>query len=152
MKLALICFIAIVVCLLHHVSGEQCSYYYTCPPKSEFVNTDGLIHYWPFNSVIKTDHVGGVHISNQSSVEQTNDRFGRPYSALDLNTGYCSLPSGKYFPTGEFTISFWIKPRTPATYRPIIEIGNGVSHNIWLGLMNSGIFLCILHSFISLNI
>ena len=76
--------------------------------QSGHIKTPGLVNYWSFNSHIK-DVIGGAHLFNGTNAGLTEDRFGRPLSALNLNGGSYQLPSVNYFPTGRFTITVWIK-------------------------------------------
>lgn len=50
----------------------------------------------------------------------TNDRFGNPNSALDLESGYYQVPSGTYF-NGLFSIIAWVYLRTFQIYSRLID-------------------------------
>ncbi len=62
----------------------------------------------------------------------TEDRFGKPNSALFLNDGFVKIPAGVYF-RGDFTITAWVKLRERRHFARILEFGNGpYSDNIEL--------------------
>ena len=70
----------------------------------------------------------------------TTDRFGNPDSALLLNKGYASVPSGIYFDpaTGGFTFMAWVKFFTVTDWNRIFDFGNGPSaDNILLSIYQS---------------
>jgi hypothetical protein len=82
-----------------------------------------LIHYWSFNSHIQ-DIVGGAHLFNGSNASLTNDRYGRPLSALNLNVGSYQMPKRNYFPNTNFTISLWFFLRANVQGSRVIEFSN----------------------------
>ena len=92
--------------------------------QSGHIKTPGLVNYWSFNSHIK-DMIGGAHLYNGKKAGLTTDRFGRPLSALNLNRGYYQIPPGNYFPTGQFTITAWIKSRNFGYYPSVVTFANG---------------------------
>ena len=92
--------------------------------QSGHIKTPGLVNYWSFNSHIK-DVIGGAHLFNGTNAGLTDDRFGRPLSALNLNGGFYQIPPGNYFPTGQFTITVWIKLRQYGNWPSIASFANG---------------------------
>ena len=92
---------------------------------SKYTNSPWLINYWPFNSHIQ-DIIGGCHLYNGYKANLISDRFGRPLSALSLNTGFYKMPSINYFPTGEFTLTAWIYLRGCNSLSRLFEFFNGV--------------------------
>ena len=52
----------------------------------------------------------------------TNDRFNRPNSALDLNSGYYQAPNGVYFNT-TFSITAWFYARQISNGEPLLDFG-----------------------------
>ena len=60
------------------------------------------------------------------NAEFSNNRFGKPNSALLLNHGYVKVPPGEYFDpaTSEFTVILWIKPFKE--YLAIFDFGSGM--------------------------
>ena len=61
------------------------------------------------------------------NAEFSNDRFGKPNSALLLNHGHVKVPPGEYFDpaTGGFTIMLWIKPLSSPHLSPFFDFGSG---------------------------
>jgi hypothetical protein len=92
------------------------------------VKTKGLIHYWSFNSHIQ-DVIGGAHLFNGSNAGLTNDRFGRPLSALNLNVGMYQMPKKNYFPNIDFTIISWVYLKSLSLYSRIVEFSDPLSSN-----------------------
>ena len=62
------------------------------------------------------------------NAEFSNNRFGKPNSALLLNHGYVKVPPGEYFDpaTGEFTVMLWIKPFSNKDFLSILDFGSGI--------------------------
>ena len=52
----------------------------------------------------------------------TNDRFNRPNSALDLNSGYYQAPNDVYFNT-TFSITAWFHARQISNGMPLLDFG-----------------------------
>ena len=92
--------------------------------ESGLIKTPGLVNYWSFNSHIK-DIIGGAHLFNGINAGLTNDRFGQPLSALNLNEGSYQIPTGNYFSTGQFTITVWFKLRNYGYWPSIVSLFNG---------------------------
>ena len=91
---------------------------------SGLIKTPGLVNYWSFNSHIK-DVIGGAHLYNGTNAGLTDDRAGRPLSALNLCEGSYQIPPGNYFPTGQFTITVWIKLKQYGNSPSIVTFSNG---------------------------
>jgi hypothetical protein len=74
-----------------------------------------------------SDIIGGAHIQQikYSSISFTFDRLGNPKSALNLNGGWLTVPSGVYFNSSEFSITLWIYPQQVDSRARIIDFGNG---------------------------
>ncbi len=53
----------------------------------------GLVNYWPFNGN-GNDLIGSANLYGGVNIEWVPDRFGRPNSAVYLNTGHFLAPSG----------------------------------------------------------
>ena len=105
--------------------------------QSGHIKTPGLVNFWSFNSHIK-DVIGGAHLFNGINAGLTEDRFGRPLSALNLNGGSYQLPSVNYFPTGRFTITVWIKLRQYGIWPSILTFWNGFKiDSIFLGFYSN---------------
>jgi len=54
-----------------------------------------LLNSWSFNGDYR-DSVGGANIIGGVNYGLTQDRFGKPNSALSLTNGYAQLPPGIY--------------------------------------------------------
>ena len=91
---------------------------------SKFIQTKGLIHYWPFNSNVN-DIVGLSHLVNGINASLSNDRFNKPLSSLCLKTGYYKLPSGIYFPNSNFTIAAWANVNKFNKWSRLIQFADG---------------------------
>ncbi len=102
----------------------------------EFKKTTGLINYWPIEGST-ADVVSEKNMVLQLNAELTYDRFGTPNSALLLNHGYASIPSGVYFNplTGGFTAMVWVKILSINSYQRVFEFGIGQSNN--------NVFICL---------
>ena len=86
----------------------------------------GLQNYWPIaGSTI--DVIGQMNMEIKLNGQLTTDRFGNPDSALLLNKGYASVPSGIYFDpaTGGFTFMAWIKITSVNFYQTIFDFSLG---------------------------
>ena len=70
------------------------------------------------------DLAGNANMYKVSNTTFVADRFGIPYSALNLNGGYTKVPPGVYFDTGEFTITAWIYPLQLDYGAILIDFGN----------------------------
>lgn len=79
-----------------------------------------LIHYWSFNSHVQ-DLIGGAHFFKGFQVGLTKDRFNRPFSALNFNTGFYQIPSINYFPNSQFTITSWVYLRQYNSWSRLFE-------------------------------
>ena len=88
------------------------------------MTSPSLVNYWPFNSHIQ-DVIGGAHLFEGYNAALTEDRFGRPLSALNLSIGYYKIPPGNYFQTGTFTITAWLKLRQHKRWARLIDFSNG---------------------------
>ncbi len=55
----------------------------------------------------------------------TQDRHGYLNSALALNGGWTKVPSGDYFNTPEFTVTFWVLPQRLEFHCRAFDFGNG---------------------------
>jgi arabinan endo-1,5-alpha-L-arabinosidase len=93
-----------------------------------------LINYWAFTNNVK-DSIGTAHLYNGVNASLTHDRFGYDNSALRLNSGYYSVPSGVYF-NGPFTTSVWVNAKSYGFSARVFDFGvNGWnSDNIIFGL------------------
>ena len=91
---------------------------------TKFIKSPWLVNYWTFNSHIK-DVIGGAHLFNGINASLTSDRFGRPLSALSLSSGFYQMPTRNYFPTGQFTITAWLKLRAYNKFSRLIDFSNG---------------------------
>jgi hypothetical protein len=89
---------------------------------------EGLIHHWSFNSHI-LDTVGGARLFNGHFASFTFDRFNRPMSALSIKNGSYQISPGNYFPTDQFSILAWVKPRAFNSQSRIIEFSNGPAND-----------------------
>ena len=109
---------------------EQCEFFYLIlKVKFFYLNKiklnrfpKGLIHYWSFNGNLN-DVVGGKHLTNGANCKLSNDRFGRPNSAISLNNGYYKVPTGTYL-SGDFTLSLWFNVRSMETMPTMFEVSN----------------------------
>jgi hypothetical protein len=63
------------------------------------------------------------------SVNFTSDRFGNTNSALSLNNGYTSIPTGDYFTSNQLSITLWLLPKGANLQARIIDFSNGPSSN-----------------------
>ena len=82
--------------------------------------------------------IGGAHLFNGTKASLTADRFGRSLSALNLNQGCYQIPPGNYFPTGQFTITAWIKLRQYGYYPSIVTFANGINFDtVFFGFKDS---------------
>jgi hypothetical protein len=94
------------------------------------------------------DTIGGANMVQGTATNYTTDRFGCLESALALNGGYTTVPTGVYFNTPQFTISVWVYPQNIGTGARLIDFGNGPSSDNVLfalsGLANIPVpYLCI---------
>ena len=96
-----------------------------------------MINYWSFNSHIK-DIISEAHLFKGSKAGLTEDKFGRPLSALNFNGGCYQIPLGNYFPTGQFTITVWIKLKNYGYYQSIATFSNGYQFDtIFIGFKST---------------
>ncbi len=69
------------------------------------------------------------------------DRFGIYASAMTLNSGYLTLPSGVYF-NGDFTVSAWVKPLSLSVNQAqirLIDFANGEAQdNVFVSISHHG--------------
>ena len=68
-----------------------------------------LTHYWPIVNSQINDFIGNANMP-LGTTKFIADRFGVNNSALSLNGGYTSAPSGFYFDTPQFSLSLWVYP------------------------------------------
>lgn len=87
-----------------------------------------LTNYWPSNSHIQ-NVIGGAHLIKGYKVGLTQDRFGRPLSALSFNTGHYELPLINYFTSGQFTITAWVNLRAYNYFSRLFELCDGPQVN-----------------------
>jgi hypothetical protein len=87
---------------------------------SKFTKTNGLVHYWPFNSHIQ-DVIGGAHLLNGSNASLTSDRYGRPLSALSLNNGMYKMPTRNYFLKTNFSLTCWVNLKMYNSWSKLVE-------------------------------
>lgn len=89
-----------------------------------FVKLSTLYNYWPFNGRSLTDIITEVDLYDGENANFTNDRFGRPYSAISLNDGFYRIPSGpnKKFHTNEFTFEFSLNKITIMAWVKILSV------------------------------
>ena len=80
------------------------------------------------------DQIGLSDMTQGNLTSFTTDRFGCPYSALDLNGGWTQVPSDVYFNDLEFTISVWIFPRQIGVWARIFDFGNNQLDNIFFAI------------------
>ena len=88
--------------------------------KKEFDSGLDLIHQWMFNNDW-TDQVGKSTMFDPVNAEFVEDRFGKPNSAVYLNSGYAKLPPGVYI-EGDFTLSVWVKMTEVTQYGRLLLI------------------------------
>ena len=98
-----------------------------------------LTHYWPIHNGTMKDEIGSSHMTQGSLTSFTSDRFGNVNSALALNQGQTQVPSGIYFDSPEFSISFWVYPQSLGTCARAIDFGTtgSCSNTIYLRLDGS---------------
>ena len=95
-----------------------------------------LRHYWSMSNMC--DAVGGARLFNGFNYGFTEDRFGKPNSAISFSDGYISVTSGVYF-SGDFTITAWIKLRSYRSFSQLIDFANGVDNgNFMFGMGKIG--------------
>ena len=98
--------------------------------KIQFYNfkVPGLVHYWPIVDGFTYDFAAtGIRKDMTGSAFLTTDRFGQPYSALQIYPKFMSVPPGVYL-SAPFTITVWIylKSYSPQ-YARILDFGNGAN-------------------------
>lgn len=74
------------------------------------ISTEGLVGYWPFNGNVQDESPN--HLPTlPHGVAWTEDRFGRPNSALYLNgdSAYVEVPDHPALHVYNFTYSFWVR-------------------------------------------
>jgi hypothetical protein len=100
-----------------------------------------LSYYWSFNGNYN-DQIGGANLVTANSVNYglTNDRFGSPNSALNLTSGYMTLPPATYF-QGAFTFIAWINIKQSIKYQRIIDIGNVNANDVVLMCITSSLYV-----------
>ena len=84
-----------------------------------------LTHYWPITSSDMTDQIGTAHMTQGTATNFVSDRFGCPYSALNLNGGYTQVPAGYYFYSPTFTVSAWVYPINVGGWARVFDFANG---------------------------
>ena len=92
------------------------------------MNSDGLVHYWPFTPFNTNDILGFNDLIQESSILLTKDRNGIEYSALDLNSGFIRISEDVYF-NSSFTISVWVYPSRVGLNARVIDFGNGQNND-----------------------
>ena len=81
------------------------------------LNWAGLAYYFTCDSTVK-DMVKGVNLNNVESAPYVNGFINRGF---DVSGGkYLVLPNNTFLPTGDFTISMWIKPTAATTNTPYL--------------------------------
>jgi hypothetical protein len=95
-----------------------------CFPNPNFVQTNGMINYWPLCSSL-TDIITNLSLYNLNNVAFASDRFNVANGAMSFSTGYLQAPSGIYFSGGDYTIMAWIYPRAFLANERLIDFGNG---------------------------
>jgi hypothetical protein len=75
------------------------------------------------------DTVGGANMTQGANTQFVADRFGTLNSALNLNLGHTTVPTGLYFTSPQFTISTWIYPLSIGTWCRLIDFSNGYPSN-----------------------
>lgn len=99
------------------------------------VITNGLINYWPINDDLR-DYIGSADMEPGSDLVANGgvgfgpDRFGNPTGAINLNTGYYTVPPGVYF-NGSFSVLAWVKIKVFTSWSRLFDFGNGsFSYNV----------------------
>jgi hypothetical protein len=108
---------------------------------------EGLILHYAFDG--NTSDSSGLlkHGVAYGGTTFVDDRFGNPFSALQLNgtNGYVEVPPGVWFDESSFTIATWVKPTTYNNWSRILDFSNGPSSdNVVFALSNgtSGNLYC----------
>lgn len=110
--------------------------------------TDGLVNYWPIESGDMTDHVGSGSPTSSSSTSYVPNRYSSQNTALFLNDGSVSLPTGVYM-YGAFTLMMWVYLNAYSTNGGgLFDCGNtpSPSDTISLNMDNTGIMNVLLYS------
>ena len=88
-----------------------------------------ITNYWSFSGST-VDIVGGMNLTIKLNGHYDVDRFGDGNSALYLNKGYATAPSGVYFDCAVgYTIMTWIKLIGTGYYPRILDFSNGYMHD-----------------------
>ena len=75
--------------------------------------------------------IGKADLYDGVNAQLTNDRSGRPCSALSLTIGYYKVPNGIYF-TGDFTVMVWVKARSYRTWSRVIDFASAGPSNAFI--------------------
>jgi hypothetical protein len=97
-----------------------------CFPNPNFVQTNGMINYWPLCSSL-TDIITNLSLYNLNNVAFASDRFNVANGAISLTSGYLQAPSSVYFTGGSYTVMAWVYPRAFTDNVRLIDFGNGAS-------------------------
>jgi hypothetical protein len=84
------------------------------------------------------DTMGGANMIQGLNTLFVADRFGVENSALNLNGGFTTVPSGIYFNKPQFSISVWIYPLNIGTWSRLLDFGNGYPSNNIIVTLDSG--------------
>ena len=69
--------------------------------------TASMTNHWPFNSNLN-DIISSANLIQPVNIAFTTDRLGSSASALYINGGSLTIPSGTFI-SGDFTVSAWVK-------------------------------------------
>ena len=96
------------------------------------------VNYWPITNSQMLDTMGGANMLQGSGTLFVADRFGEANSALNLNGGFTTVPTGIYFNTPQFSISVWIYPLNIGFWPRLLDFGNGYPSNNIIVTLDSG--------------
>jgi hypothetical protein len=103
-----------------------------------YVQTNGLVGYWPFNGNASDESGNGNH-GTISGANLTSDRDGNLFSACEfpnLNDYITTSNGSKNFDSTNQTISFWMKIPQQFNYSSLFLVNNGTyySDGFFIGL------------------
>ena len=101
----------------------------------------GLINYWSFDGNAN-DVVGKADMIYGANATFTNDRINVNRSAVDLNFGYYTIPSGNYFNGNIWTVTFWIFSKSIGKWPRILDFFDGSNNIIINFALNTSSKIC----------
>ena len=121
---------------LAQCEGEACDY--SCPDIPDYVPTNGLVAWFPFNGNANDESMNG-HDANVDGATLSADRYGTLQSAYSFDGNDRIFPSNPSdWPMTERTTSIWMKSDVPVSGgRTLFGYGGTSCGNSWLVTYNN---------------